>query len=471
MLSVRSAVDGYRERSTGRFMYRTAELKIEIPQGAAWVLEKLHAAGQEAYVVGGCVRDSLLGRRPDDWDITTSARPEETKALFRRTVDTGIQHGTVTVMVGSEGYEVTTYRIDGEYADGRHPDNVTFTASLLEDLKRRDFTINAMAYSPAEGLVDEFDGIGDIERHVIRAVGDPVQRFTEDALRMMRAIRFSAQLDYRIEEATREGIRLLAPNLRKVSAERIRVELEKLLMSDHPGELREAWELGLLEEFLPELAVCMTCEQRNPHHCHTVGEHILAAVAAAPHDKVLRLTMLLHDIAKPLVKTTDENGTDHFRGHVEKSAQMADRILRDLKYDNQTREKVVRLVAWHDRKLGDSLPKIRRSIAELGEELFLPLLEVKTADVLAQSDYQREEKLEKIAFWRTAYEEIRRADDCLSLKDLAVSGRDLIAEGVRPGKQMGTILHGMLEDVLENPAHNTREYLLAKWAESLPGKG
>ncbi len=452
-------------------MYRTAQLKIEIPQGAVWVLEKLRAAGYEAYVVGGCVRDSLLGRRPDDWDITTSAKPEETKALFRRTVDTGIQHGTVTVMTGSEGYEVTTYRIDGEYADGRHPDNVTFTASLSEDLKRRDFTINAMAYSPAEGLVDEFDGIGDIQRRVIRAVGDPVQRFTEDALRMMRAIRFSAQLDYRIEEATREGIRLLAPNLRKVSAERIRVELEKLLMSDHPGELREAWELGLLQEFLPELAVCMTCEQVNPHHCHTVGEHILAAVAAAPHNKVLRLTMLLHDIAKPLVKTTDGNGTDHFRGHVEKSAQMADRILRNLKYDNETREKTVRLIAWHDRKLGDSLPAIRRSIAELGEELFLPLLEVKTADVSAQSDYHRDEKLEKIAFWRNAYEEIRSAKDCLSLKDLAVSGRDLIAEGVRPGKQMGTILHEMLDDVLENPEHNTREYLLGEWGKRQTGKG
>lgn len=452
-------------------MGRTAQLKIEIPQGAVWVLDKLQAAGYEAYVVGGCVRDSLLGRSPDDWDITTSARPQETKKLFRRTVDTGIQHGTVTVMVGSEGYEVTTYRIDGEYADGRHPDNVTFTASLLEDLKRRDFTINAMAYSPAVGLVDEFDGIGDIQRHVIRAVGDPVQRFTEDALRMMRAIRFSAQLDYRIEETTREGICLLAPNLQKVSAERIRVELEKLLMSDHPEELREAWELGLLEQFLPELARCMTCEQKNPHHCHTVGEHILAAVAAAPHDKALRLTMLLHDIAKPLVKTTDRNGTDHFRGHVEKSVQMADQILRRLKYDNQTREMTVRLIAWHDRKLGDSLPAIRCSIAELGEELFLPLLEVKTADVSAQSDFHREEKLEKIAFWRTSYEKIRSAGECLSMKDLAVSGKDLIAEGIQPGKQMGVILHEMLEDVLENPEHNTREYLLTKWTESFDVKG
>lgn len=444
-------------------MHRTISLEIEIPQGAAWVLKQLRDAGYEAYVVGGCVRDSLLHRMPDDWDITTSAKPEDTKRIFRRTVDTGIQHGTVTVMVDRTGYEVTTYRIDGEYADGRHPEHVTFTASLLEDLKRRDFTINAMAYSPAEGLVDEFDGIGDINRRVIRAVGDPVQRFTEDALRMMRAIRFSAQLDYRIDEDTREGIRLLAPNLQKVSAERIRVELEKLLLSEHPEELKEAYELGLLRQFLPELSECMECGQNNPHHCLSVGDHILCAVKAARRDKVLRLALLLHDIAKPQVKTTDENGIDHFHGHAARSAALADRILRDLKYDNQTREAAVRLIAWHDCNLGDSLPEIRKSISELGEEWFLPLLEVKTSDVEAQSDYQRDEKLGKIEYWRNAFEEIRCAGDCLSLKDLAVSGKDLIAAGAAPGKEIGRILHEMLEEVLREPAHNTREYLLEKW--------
>lgn len=444
-------------------MHRTISLEIEIPQGAAWVLKQLRDAGYEAYVVGGCVRDSLLHRMPDDWDITTSAKPEDTKRIFRRTVDTGIQHGTVTVMVDRTGYEVTTYRIDGEYADGRHPEHVTFTASLLEDLKRRDFTINAMAYSPAEGLVDEFDGIGDINRRVIRAVGDPVQRFTEDALRMMRAIRFSAQLDYRIDEDTREGIRLLAPNLQKVSAERIRVELEKLLLSEHPEELKEAYELGLLRQFLPELSECMECGQNNPHHCLSVGDHILCAVKAARRDKVLRLALLLHDIAKPQVKTTDENGIDHFHGHAARSAALADRILRDLKYDNQTREAAVRLIAWHDRNLGDTLPEIRKNISELGEEWFLPLLEVKTSDVEAQSDYHREEKLGKIEYWRNAFEEIRRAGDCLSLKSLAVSGKDLIAAGAAPGKEIGRILHEMLEEVLREPAHNTREYLLEKW--------
>lgn len=442
------------------------QIQIKIPQGAAWVLEKLHAAGYEAYVVGGCVRDSLLGRVPDDWDITTSAKPEQVKRVFRRTVDTGIQHGTVTVMVGREGYEVTTYRIDGEYADGRHPKQVTFTASLPEDLCRRDFTINAMAYSPSEGLVDEFDGIGDLHRGIIRAVGDPVLRFTEDALRMMRAVRFSAQLNYRMEEATREGIRLLAPNLRKVSAERIRVEMEKLLLSPHPEKLRDVWELGLLDQFLPELSVCMTCDQNNPHHRYSVGEHILHAVMEAPADKALRLTMLLHDIGKPVLKTTDEQGVDHFHGHAQESARMADRILRGLKYDNQTRETVVRLVSWHDRKLGDTPADIRRSISDLGADLFPLLLEVKTADVLAQSDWEREEKLEKISFWRRAYEEILQRGDCLSLKELSVTGKDLMEQGVRPGRGMGEILHRMLEDVLENPEHNTREYLLGTWTET-----
>lgn len=442
------------------------QIQIEIPQGASWVLEKLHAAGYEAYVVGGCVRDSLLGRVPDDWDITTSARPEQVKTVFRRTVDTGIQHGTVTVMVGREGYEVTTYRIDGEYADGRHPKQVTFTASLPEDLCRRDFTINAMAYSPSEGLVDEFDGIGDLHRGIIRAVGDPVLRFTEDALRMMRAVRFSAQLNYRMEEATREGIRLLAPNLRKVSAERIRVELEKLLLSPHPEKLRDAWELGLLDQFLPELSVCMTCGQNNPHHRYSVGEHILHAVMEVPADKVLRLTMLLHDIGKPVLKTTDEQGVDHFHGHAQESARMADRILRGLKYDNQTRETVVRLVSWHDRKLGDTPADIRRSISDLGADLFPLLLEVKTADVLAQSEWEREEKLKKISLWRKAYEEIRQRGDCLSLKELSVTGKDLMEQGIRPGRGMGEILHRMLEDVLENPEHNTREYLLGTLTET-----
>ena len=250
-------------------------MKINIPQKAAQILKTLNAAGYEAYVVGGCVRDSILGREPGDWDITTSALPEQVKELFRRTVDTGIQHGTVTVMMDKEGFEVTTYRVDGEYHDGRHPDAVTFTRSLEEDLKRRDFTINAMAYHPEHGLVDLFGGMEDIGKRIIRCVGNPVERFTEDALRMLRAVRFSAQLGFTVEENTKAALARMSGNLEHVSAERIQTELVKLLVSDHPDYLRTAWETGLTREFLPEFDACMETEQNTPHHCYTVGEHIL----------------------------------------------------------------------------------------------------------------------------------------------------------------------------------------------------
>ncbi|MBO4515022.1 MAG: CCA tRNA nucleotidyltransferase, partial [Lachnospiraceae bacterium] len=267
-------------------------VSIEIPQKAKEILDVLHGAGFEAYVVGGCVRDSILGRTPQDWDVTTSARPEEVKALFRRTIDTGIQHGTVTVMMDKEGFEVTTYRIDGKYEDSRHPSEVIFTPSLEEDLKRRDFTINAMAYNDRDGLVDLFGGMEDMEKKVIRCVGDARARFGEDALRIMRAVRFSAQLGYEIEAQTREAIRELAPTLRNISAERIQTELIKLVVSGHPEYLRIAWETGITKVVLPEFDLMMETPQNHPHHCYNVGEHTLVSMTQVSADKVLRLTML-----------------------------------------------------------------------------------------------------------------------------------------------------------------------------------
>ena len=248
------------------------KMKLNIPSGAEIILNTLEQHGYEAYVVGGCVRDSILGRCPDDWDITTSASPEQVKALFRRTVDTGLQHGTVTVLIEKEGFEVTTYRVDGDYEDGRHPKEVRFTSNLKEDLKRRDFTINAMAYHPERGLVDLFGGVNDMEKKVIRCVGDPMERFQEDALRILRAVRFSAQLGFTIEASTKEAIGALAPNLKLVSAERIQVELVKLLVSPNPDYLRAAYETGVTAEFLPEFDVCMKTDQNTPHHCYTVGD-------------------------------------------------------------------------------------------------------------------------------------------------------------------------------------------------------
>ena len=440
-------------------------MTIEIPSKAAVILRTLEEAGYEAYAVGGCVRDSILGRSPDDWDITTSAAPEQVKALFRHTVDTGLKHGTVTVLIEKEGFEVTTYRVDGEYEDGRHPKDVTFTASLREDLKRRDFTINAMAYNPSAGLVDLFGGMEDIRSKTIRCVGNPLERFTEDALRIMRAVRFSAQLGFRIEEETNRALGVLAGNLRHVSAERIQTELLKLLLSPHPDYLRIAYEAGITREFLPEWDRCMETEQNTPHHCYTVGEHILHSLLNVRSDKVLRLTMLLHDIGKPAVKKTDENGRDHFKMHGPAGEKMAHDILRRLKFDNDTIAKVCRLVKWHDYRPLPDMRAVRRAVNRIGEDLFPMFLEVQRADCLAQSLYLREEKIARLDGVCACWEQIQRERQCVSLKTLAVTGRDLIALGVSPGKEIGEILSYLLEIVLEDPRENQKEKLLEKAAD------
>ncbi|MDO5131475.1 MAG: CCA tRNA nucleotidyltransferase [Eubacteriales bacterium] len=436
---------------------------IHIPPGAAGILRVLEDHGHEAFVVGGCVRDSLLGREPHDWDITTSARPEEVKALFRRTIDTGLKHGTVTILAGGEAYEVTTYRVDGEYLDGRHPSDVTFTSSLREDLLRRDFTINAMAYSDSAGLQDCFGGLEDLERGRIRAVGDPVKRFEEDALRIMRAVRFAAQLGYEVEENTVAAMKALAPTLAKISAERIAAELEKLLVSPHPEKLLMAYECGITAVVLPEFDRCMETPQNNPHHQYNVGVHTVRSIMQARPDRVLRLAILMHDFGKPQCRTTDENGVDHFYGHPEVSAGLADSAARRLKLDNETRRRVVRLVKFHDNAPRLTKPGVRKAVILIGEDLFPLYLEVKEADTLAQSLYRRQEKLDFLAKVRRLYEEILRDRDCLSLRDLAVKGDDLMAAGVPEGKEVGRILRKMLQDVLDEPAHNNRDYLLRKY--------
>lgn len=435
-------------------------MKIRLPDKVCTIIETLTAAGYEAYAVGGCIRDSMLGRAPNDWDITTSARPEEIKRLFPRTIDTGIKHGTVTVMSDQEGFEVTTYRIDGIYEDGRHPKDVTFTASLEEDLKRRDFTINAMAYNEQTGLVDLFDGWKDMQAGVIRCVGDAEERFAEDALRMLRAVRFSAQLGYRIEENTRKAIRKLAPNLQRISAERIQAELVKLVVSPHPDYLRTAYETGITGEILPEFDLCMQTAQNNLHHCYSVGEHILHSMLEVQPDKVLRLGMLFHDIGKPQTKTVDENGITHNKGHAVVGERMTTKILRRLKFDNATIRKVTKLVLYHDQEVEATPAGVRRAVHRMGEDIFQMLFAVKKADILAQSDYLREEKLRKLARIQELYEEICRKKECLSLRDLAVKGEDLIAFGVTPGREIGVILNELLEIVLEEPERNTREEML-----------
>lgn len=437
-------------------------MTIQLPEKVKLIIDTLQNAGYEAFAVGGCVRDSILGREPEDWDITTSARPAEVKALFRRTIDTGILHGTVTVMLQQEGFEVTTYRIDGEYEDGRHPKEVTFTSSLKEDLRRRDFTINAMAYNEASGLVDIFGGRRDLEQKIIRCVGEAEERFTEDALRMLRAVRFSAQLGFQIEEKTKAAVKKLAPALALVSAERIQTELIKLAVSSHPDYLRTAYEAGITAVILPEFDAAMAMPQNHPHHKYSVGEHILRSMAAIEPDKVLRLTMLFHDLGKPLTHTTDAEGIDHFKGHAAVSREIAGKALRRLKFDNDTRDKVMKLVLYHDYDIAETQKGVRRAVNRIGMEVFPLLFSVKRADIAAQSGYMEEEKLRVVAHLEALYQEILEQKQCLFVKDLAVTGQDLIAAGMKPGREIGETLSRLLELVLENPECNTKEYLLTQ---------
>ena len=440
---------------------------MNLPADVSKIINILESNGHEAYAVGGCVRDCILGKIPHDWDITTSALPEEVKSLFNKTFDTGIEHGTVTVLIRGVGYEVTTYRVDGKYEDGRHPKEVTFTASLEEDLKRRDFTINAMAYNDARGLVDLFGGMDDLDAGIIRAVGDPRERFTEDALRMLRALRFSAQLGFDIEDETLRAIKELAPTLDRISAERIQVEMVKLITSDHPERLRDVYTTGLSRIFFPELDDMMECEQVNKHHMYTVGEHTIVSMGLVPADKVLRLSMMLHDVAKPKCKTVDEHGQNHFKKHPAEGADMARDILRRLKFDNDTTAKVCNLVRNHDDRPEITPRNIRRLIIRVGKDNYMDLLAVKRADALAQSMYHRQEKLDYIDGLEAMYNQVLEAEDCLSIKDLEVNGKDLIAMGVPQGQRIGEILNSLFDEVIDNPECNNRDYLFNRAKDML----
>ncbi len=435
-------------------------MRIALPEDVKIIIDTLTAAGFEAFAVGGCVRDTILGRNPEDWDITTSASPQQVKELFSHTIDTGIAHGTVTVMRSHVGYEVTTYRIDGEYEDARHPKEVIFTSNLVEDLKRRDFTINAMAYNETKGLVDAFGGIEDLQKGIIRCVGDPMERFSEDALRMLRAVRFAAQLGFEIEEKTKEAIAKLAPTIAKVSAERIATELIKTLVSPNPQSLRVAYELGLTKVFLPEFDIMMETPQISKHHMYSVGEHTLVSVQEIPPEKTLRLAILLHDVAKPASISMDEKGQNHFYGHPQRGVEMARDILKRLKFDNHTTDRVCALVRYHDERPTLAPEKVRRFFAETGLEIVPQLLEVKRADALGQSMYKREEKLAYIEEMGRMYEDIRSNHVCVQKSDLCVNGKDLIAMGMKPGKDIGTVIEQLFEAVLKNPDLNNRENLM-----------
>ena len=393
-------------------------MQITIPQEVEEIIEKLSQQGYEAYAVGGCVRDTLLGRIPGDWDITTSATPQQVKAVFSKTIDTGIQHGTVTVMKNHVGYEVTTYRIDGEYEDGRHPKSVEFTSNLKEDLRRRDFTINAMAYSHETGIVDEFGGMEDLKNHVIRCVGCAEDRFTEDALRILRAIRFAAQLGFTIETETWNAIRKIAPNLVHVSKERIQTELTKLLLSPNPQQMNLVYETGI-SPYVSE-------------SFHQVDRTGLKLDGSLPKRKHIRWAAFL------------KNGTE----------QEAAAVLKDLKLDNDTINRVKVLVRWINVPLIPDKTQLRRVMSRMEPELYDDLMTLKR---FLSPQVQSEEELEKI--WSLS-RQIRESRDCTGLKELAVTGADVIAAGVKPGKAVGEVLTQLLDLVLEDPEKNRREYLV-----------
>jgi tRNA nucleotidyltransferase (CCA-adding enzyme) len=455
-------------------------MNIRIPEKVNNIIEELIRQGFEAYVVGGCVRDMVLGREPEDWDITTSATPMEVKKIFRRTVDTGIQHGTVTVLVDKDHYEVTTYRLDGVYEDNRHPKEVSFTSSLTEDLKRRDFTINAMAYNESEGFIDLFDGMEDLQKGLIRCVGSAGERFDEDALRILRAVRFSAQLGFTIEEETMKAVKEKAAHLIHISAERIRVELTKLLLSDHPDRIRTLYEAGITRVILPEFDATMITEQKNIHHSYTVGEHTILAVSTVAGElkehrfetrerTILRWTMLLHDIEKPSTKIMGKDGQHHFYGHQEKGAMTAKNILKRLKFDNDTLDSVVHLIRWHDYRFVLTPAGMRKATSKIGKDYMELLFEVNRADTSAKNPAHTAEKYEKLEEAIKLYQEIILKEECVSLKELNINGKDLITEGFKPGPDLGDILNQLLAAVIEKPELNQKESLLAMAKELREG--
>ena len=403
-------------------------MRIEMPYEAEWIIDNIRSHGYEAFIVGGCVRDAVLGRIPGDWDITTSAKPEQVKEIFGKTVDTGLKHGTVTIIKHGSGYEVTTYRIDGEYLDGRHPETVEFTPDLREDLKRRDFTINAMAYSHETGIVDEFEGMEDLKRRVIRCVGCAKDRFTEDALRILRAVRFAAQLDFVIEDETYKAIAEIAPNLVHVSKERIQVELTKLLLSDHPEKIWMVDATGIAEYVTPGFTEVFERELESRNFMDPLKE-CWAGIAALPADKSHRWAGFLRHM----------------------TAEQAVKILRGLKLDNDTIGNVKNMITAFQAPLAVDKVEIRRLLSRVTEYQFLGAMQLKKLD----GD-------ETVPGILRLFEEIKESGDCVSLKQLAVNGGDLLAKGLVKGKQIGDGLMYLLNLVLEKPELNKKDILLEK---------
>lgn len=439
---------------------------MDMPKNVDTAINLLQSAGFEAYAVGGCVRDSLLGKTPNDWDITTSAKPEDMKSVFAdfHCIDTGIKHGTVTVVIDGEPLEITTFRLDGEYEDNRHPKSVTFTSDLGADLGRRDFTVNAMAYSKKTGTVDLFGGQNDLKNKIIRCVGDPDRRFNEDALRILRALRFASALDFEIEEKTAQSLLKNRALLGNISEERISKELLKLVCGK--GAKRILTDFApVLFEILPELQPMYKNSHDNPHHCYDIYEHTLIAVESIDPEPTLRFAMLLHDCGKPAVKKFDENGFAHFYGHQRISAEISAQILARLKVSNKFRDEILFLVSNHDRwELYENTEKMPRYLSKFGLDGVLNLLKVMRADVLAQSPEYRY-RLDQIADAEETAKNLAAQKPCLSLSELQINGRTLMDIGIPQGRQLGAVLAQLLDEVIDGVTKNTQEALTTRARE------
>lgn len=421
----------------------------------------LESDGHAAFIVGGCVRDAIMKKEPSDWDICTSALPEQVIACFAQypVIKTGLKHGTVTVVVDGENFEITTFRVDGDYTDHRRPDSVAFTAKIDDDLSRRDFTMNAIAYNPRTGIVDPFNGAADITKGIVRCVGDSDARFDEDALRIMRALRFSAVLRFSISQNTAESMRAKKHLLYNISAERINAEFSKLLLgTDTVKVLREF--TPIITEFLPEIQPSVGFEQFNPYHIYDVWEHTLESIGFSAPDLILRLTMLFHDLGKPLCFVRDGKGIGHFVGHQDYSRDIAETALTRLRFDNETIRSVTELVKNHDTTIESSTRSVKRCLNRMGEEQFLRLLRVKESDIQAQNPELVQQRLQETANLRVICSRIIQEKQCFSLKDLAVSGRDLIGLGIPEGKEIGVFLKFALDAVMREEIGNTRGELL-----------
>ncbi len=441
-------------------------MEIKLPPNVKKAISLLESAGFEACAVGGCVRDSLLRKTPDDWDITTAASPEQMKEVFSsfHCIETGIQHGTLTVVIGSP-LEITTFRLDGEYEDNRHPKSVEFTSDLSADLARRDFTVNAMAYSPSQGLSDPFGGQEDLKNHIIRCVGEADRRFNEDALRILRGLRFASVLDFEIEDKTAESIHKNKALLKNISVERISKELMRLICGAGAHRVLSGF-ADVLFEIMPELSPMYKNSHDNPHHCYDIYEHTLYSLENVRPDPVLRFAMLLHDSGKPASKTFSQDGRAHFYGHQKLSAELAAQILARLKVSNSFRDEVLFLVGNHDRwELYEKPENMKKYLARFGLDRVLELLEVMRADVLSQSPEYRF-RLEKIENAERTAKEIAALKPCLSLKSLAVNGKTLMANGIPEGKTLGAVLSALLGEVIDGKTKNSSEELIRRAKET-----